>query len=613
MEAKALTPRDLFDGKVCYEIPPFQRPYVWTEEDQWQPLWDDIARVADALLVLGDDVEAVKALPGHFLGAVVVKQLPSGAGDPSRSSVIDGQQRLTTLQLLLDAAQYVMEQAERDDEAESIYELVLNDSKRFRGTPKRFKLWPSRVDRNAFEAVMDNDEAVPASLDDSRIVQAHRFFVDGMTEWAGIESDSAAARLSALAAVLQQHLQIVAIDLATTDDDQLIFETLNDRGTPLLAADLIKNYVFQRCDEIGADVDAWGDKYWQDFDNDWWRDEIAQGRQLRSRIDLFLQYWLTMRIKEEIPTDKVFDQFRKHAREELDSVSTAEAFLARLRTDADTFRDFAQLDPRSAQGTFYARVVEALELGVFIPLLLWIITDAHPASPQQADRALAAVESWAVRRTLLRRTMKDVNRLVVAILKELDQHPSNEVGDATVAFLKGQTADSRTWPTDGELTKELPDIKVYGNIKQQRLRAILSGIELQLRTIKHEDVTLPTRLDIEHVMPRGWRTYWQDGILGDPEACAERDWYIHSIGNLTLVTKSLNSTLSNRPWTDDDAAVAPGAGEDKGLGKRSLLNKYSVLALTRPIVDDHSAGWTDDDIIQRSKSMAATIARAWPA
>lgn len=613
MEAKALTPRDLFDGKVCYEIPPFQRPYVWTEEDQWQPLWDDIARVAEALMAAHGDVDATKDLPGHFLGAVVVKQLPSGAGDPARSSVIDGQQRLTTLQLVLDAAQFVMENAERDDEAESIHELVLNDSKRFRGTSKRFKLWPSRVDRDAFEAVMDNDQEVPAALEDSRIVQAHGFFADAMTEWAGDESTTAGQRLAALAAVLQQHLQIVAIDLAATDDDQLIFETLNDRGTPLLAADLIKNYVFQRCDEIGADVDAWGEKYWQDFDNDWWRDEIAQGRQLRSRIDLLLQYWLTMRIKDEIPTDKVFDQFRKHAREELDSIATAEAFLARLRTDADTFRDFAQLDPRSAQGTFYARVVEALELGVFIPLLLWIITDAHPASPQQADRALAAVESWAVRRTLLRRTMKDVNRLVVAILKELDQHPSEDVGDATVAFLKAQTADSRTWPTDGELIKELPRTKVYGNIKQQRLRAILSGVELQLRTDKHEDVSLPAKLDIEHVLPRGWRTYWQDGILSDPEACANRDWYIHSIGNLTLVTKSLNSTLSNRPWTDDAAAIVSGSGEDKGLGKRSLLNKYSVLALTRPIVDEHATSWTDDDIVERSKSVAKTIAKAWPA
>ncbi|MXW76415.1 MAG: DUF262 domain-containing protein [Acidimicrobiaceae bacterium] len=124
MEAKALTPRDLFDGKVCYEIPPFQRPYVWTEEDQWQPLWGDLARVAELVLSRGDDEVGGKEVPGHFLGAVVVKQMPSGAGDPARSSVIDGQQRMTTLQLVLDAAQVVMEEAGYDDIAGGVPDLV---------------------------------------------------------------------------------------------------------------------------------------------------------------------------------------------------------------------------------------------------------------------------------------------------------------------------------------------------------------------------------------------------------------------------------------------------------------------------------------------------------
>ncbi len=93
---------------------------------------------------------------------------------------------------------------------------------------------------------------------------------------------------------------------------------------------------------------------------------------------------------------------------------------------------------------------------------------------------------------------------------------------------------------------------------------------------------------------------------------APHDHRVNTIGNLTLVTKSLNSTLSNRPWTDDEATATPGAGEDKGLGKRSLLNKYSVLALSRPLIDTHSTAWTDDDIVERSKVMAATIAQAWP-
>ena len=109
MEAKALTPRDLFDPTVNYEIPPFQRPYVWSEEDQWQPLWDDLVRVAEEIVEPpseGDDPE----FPRHFLGAVVIKQLESAAGEHQRNSVIDGQQRLTTIQLVLDAAQLIMEE-----------------------------------------------------------------------------------------------------------------------------------------------------------------------------------------------------------------------------------------------------------------------------------------------------------------------------------------------------------------------------------------------------------------------------------------------------------------------------------------------------------------------
>src|SRR3954447_26158736 len=99
MKADALTPRDLFDGKVQFEIPSFQRPYVWNEEDQWAPLWADLKRVAERLITAGDDPEALDGVSAHFLGAVVLKETSAYAGDVARSQVIDGQQRMTTLQL----------------------------------------------------------------------------------------------------------------------------------------------------------------------------------------------------------------------------------------------------------------------------------------------------------------------------------------------------------------------------------------------------------------------------------------------------------------------------------------------------------------------------------
>lgn len=614
MDAYALTPRAIFDSTVIYEIPPFQRPYVWTEEDQWQPLWDDIERLTEAAIDAGDDQQRLAALAGHFLGAVVLKQLDSPAGDPSRQSVIDGQQRLTTLQLLLDAAQVVVEGYGFEDDSESLSELVSNSAKRFASSHKRFKLWPSRIDRAAFERVMDNSSQVPPELDDSRIVQAHRFFVGAISEWVEVtgDPDKTATRLSALSSVLQQSLQVVTINLGVHDDDQLIFETLNDRGTPLLAADLIKNFVFQRCEEIDADVDAWADKYWQDFDGDWWRDQVSQGRMYRSRIDLFLQYWLTMQTLSEIPTDAVFSRFRAFASDKLSNRSEAGAFLQSLRSDADTFRDLAQLDPGSARGSFYSRVVEALELGAFIPLLLWMISDNHAPPRDQVDRALAAVESWAVRRTLLRRTMKDVNKLVVALLQHLGEHPLDAVGDATVAFLVRQTAEARVWPTDEEVREELPGVKVYGNIKQQRLRTILAALELRARTERHEAVSVPPKLEIEHVMPRGWRSFWGERVAHDPEKSAERDRIINTIGNLTLVTQKLNVALSNRPWTDAEALVVAPSGKDAGVGKRSLLSRFSVLVLNKEIVDAHEVAWTEAHIERRGRQLAQRVVEIWP-
>lgn len=613
MDTKALTPRELFDGTVCYEIPPFQRPYVWNEEDQWQPLWTDIERVAAALdEARKGDVEVAP----HFLGAVVIKQLAAAAGDPARHSVIDGQQRLTTLQILLDAVQLVTQEHGDEDDAETLMELVANGAKRFRKTPKRFKLWPSRVDRLAFEHVMDNDLVVTDGLSESRIWAAHEFFCSCVREWAGLADganpEEVAVSLRLLAEVVQQQLVVVAINLDQKDDDQLIFETLNDRGTPLLAADLIKNMVFQRGDELGADVEVWGEKYWADFDEDWWRQEVQQGRLFRSRIDLFLQYWLTMREQDEVPAEKVFAHFREHAKSRLTTADSATQLLVELRRDADTFRGFAELDPGSTPGRFYARVVEALELGATIPLLLWLISDNHDIPEEAVHCSLAAVESWCVRRTLLRATMKDVNRFVIALIKHLDELPADKVGEGTVEFLLDQTADSRVWPTDDQVMDSVPHSKLYGNVRQNRLCMMLSAVEQKRRSERNEDVTLPLNLQIEHVMPQKWRTHWSDGISDDPIAGGIRDRLVQSIGNLTLLTGSLNASLSNRPWLDSDAEKVAPSGQEAGKGKRSLIDKYSLLVLNKEIVQNHADSWTDDDITSRGLAITSDLVEIWP-
>lgn len=617
MKADALNPRNLFDGNVHYEIPVFQRPYVWDEENQWAPLWGDIIRVAEKVVAAGQDSEALGRVGGHFLGAVVYESKPPVVGDVTRHLVIDGQQRTTTLQVLIDAAQQVIAERGHELMAEDLEGLILNKSSVFRLKPERFKLWPSRGDRKAFSQAMDPQDGWAG---EHRIISAHNFFYSEARAWLTGEPDadglappgSEEQRVHALSSTLQHRLFVVAINLTGHDDAQLIFETLNDRGTPLLKADLIKNWVFKVGGSVGADVESWPETHWGDFDDEWWREEITQGRHLRSRIDIFLQYWLTMRTRDEVLTDDVFRRFTEHGAPLMSDAAAAEGLLAAMRRDANTFRNFAQLSDGTAEGNFYSRVIETMELAATSPLLLWMLSENHNVPSDQVAIALNALESWVIRRTLLRYTMKDVNKTMVAVLKTLEAVPAAGAGEAVRDFLVNQTADARLWPTDTDVKTHLPRLRLYGTIRQGRLRVVLEAIEMKLRTERHEAVALPPHLEIEHVMPQGWRQHWDSVPELPPEAAAERDHRINKLGNLTLITKRLNGSLSNRPWTDSEAEEDEHGGPDAGKGKRSLLDTYSLLVLSKNLTAQHPDAWTDHDIEARSDYLAKQICLVWP-
>ena len=137
MHTETLTPKDLFQKDVRYIIPPFQRPYVWTQDDQWEPLWEDVRSVAENYLEElersgNDEIEANQRTSPHFLGAVVLKQVPTATRDIDQREVIDGQQRVTTLQLLLDAIQQVCEDSEQQylrGASMRLSRLVTNDER----------------------------------------------------------------------------------------------------------------------------------------------------------------------------------------------------------------------------------------------------------------------------------------------------------------------------------------------------------------------------------------------------------------------------------------------------------------------------------------------------
>ncbi|PKV76766.1 DUF262 domain-containing protein [Nocardia fluminea] len=613
MKADALPPRALFDGRVHFEIPVFQRPYVWSEDDQWEPLWQDVVRVAEQLVVAGSDEDALAAVSVHFLGAIVFKARTAHSGDVTRYEVIDGQQRTTTLQLLLDAAQRVFADLDYVDQVEAMEELTTNSANRFQGKAEQLKLRPSRVDLGAFTAVMTGGSL--NGYADHRIAEAHGFFCGRIASWVGKDSPSDDVRLQraqALTGVLQSRLMVVAIDLSQHDDDQLIFETLNDRGTPLLKADLIKNWVFQQGEKLRADIDTWPDRYWLEFDDPWWREEIPQGRRNRARIDIFLQYWLTMRTRAEVLIDDTFRSFMQHAVGHCTSVGSAEDFLTALVNDASTFRGLATMPQDTIVGRFYHRVVQEFELAATTPLLMWLASDNHAYPEDQVALALSSLESWVVRRTLLRLSPSDVNRFMVSALTMLDGVEADNVGNVLKEYLSNQHAESRRWPTDDEIKTELPELRLYGRVKQNRLRVVLLALEQLLRTKRNETVTITGDLQVEHVMPRKWKQHWDSQPPLDETATRARDRRVDSIGNLTLVTPQLNGGLSNRPWTDSEAKLVASKGKAAGKGKHSLLNQYSLLALTKDLLNGNQDGWTEAGIQARSVQLTDSICQVWP-
>ena len=587
MRTDILSPKDLFQKDIRYTIPPFQRPYVWTHHNQWEPLWDDVRNVAENYLEElqhsgGDSLKAQEATRPHFLGAVVLKQVPTAARDIEERKVIDGQQRVTTLQLLLDAAQEVCEELNLDSEARRLSKFVVNDKDVVGDNGDHvFKMWPTRSDQEAFRHAMQNGMAVD-DFADSLIVAAHEFFKLQVKTWLCNGTELIENRIEALETAVTVRLQMVVIDLNSNDDPHVIFETLNARGTPLEQSDLIKNFVVsQSPSPSGVETDVW-----DGLDNKWWRDEVRQGRLFRTRIDMLINYWLTMRTGSEVSPSTVFEVFRKHA-----SKRGISSVMSDLKRDLGNYREY-ETGPRTRKDDIFHHRTRVMQAGVITPALLILLK----ATPESRIKPFAALESFLIRRMVCRLSTKDYNKLFLELAGRL-QEPDILSAESVVAeFLREQEADSRKWPNDRELKDAFRSSPLYRMLTRGRLRLVLEGIEDQLkRSPMTEPTEVPRNLTIEHLMPQSWRYSWPlPSCIDELEGAHVRNQIVHTIGNLTLLTRKMNQSLSNAAWEP----------------KRKGLEEHSVLFLNRELVK--IPRWNEEMIKLRSECMADLFAKIWP-
>lgn len=604
METQVRTPQAIFSQPQRFLVPLFQRPYVWNEEQQWEPLWKDLERVAGRLLAEPNGKHAP-----HFLGAVVLQQVQSRTGELPERVIIDGQQRLTTLQILLDALDAELRRVGASVQADRLEYLIENDRRFRKHEEDRFKVWPTNRDRPAFNEVMG---AVPpvdyASLKNStaRLVNAHRFFAEQSRAWLLGDGDGRQMdRADAIERSVRELLQVVVIDLASDENAQEIFETLNARGSQLTAADLIKNFIFQRLHESNADVEKAYRDYWEEFETAFWEAEVSAGRLRHQRSSLFINHWLISQTGEEIVAREVFARFKVYA--EHDAGVPMEDLLKQLARAAKIYRKTIDVvanltDDLDRVGLFAYRIA-AMESDVMRSVLLTLLDDTRTQlSTSVINGALDALESWLARRMLLRASSKNYNQVAAELVGVIRQSEPDRVDQAVRSFLMSQTSEHRYWPDDPEILGELAASPIYRRISRSRLRMVLEALEDHARGYGlggKQFAGMRVRRSsyhIEHLMPQKWESKWDapaDGIA------QERDHRIQTLGNLTLLTQRLNSSVSNGPW----------AGAN---GKRAALNAHNILLINRDLDAWAPEGWDDKSISERTSKMAADVIAVWP-
>jgi uncharacterized protein with ParB-like and HNH nuclease domain len=351
---------DLFDGKRRYEVSLFQRQYVWNLEDHWQPLWEDIERKFTQRL------NGSSSTP-HFLGAMVLDQRRVYGNAVPVQLVIDGQQRLTTFQIFLAAFRDVCAAEGQQAYADECVRYIRNTGIMENENVERYKLLPTNLDRKQFADVIDSGSKEVLNQrhpvvrrkyqrkPDPRpkMIECYLYFSELLTTF--MKSDEhqqpLPTQVASMHEALRGALQVVTVELEGDDDPQVIFETLNARGEPLLPSDLLRNFIFLRAAQNEESPEELYAEFWVPFDDEFWREPEKQGRLLRPRSDIFLQHYLTLNRKQEILISRLYNEYKDWIKV-ADPFPTVEAELENLSKYRTYFRVLVHPDLNTPIGRF---------------------------------------------------------------------------------------------------------------------------------------------------------------------------------------------------------------------------------------------------------------------
>ena len=321
MDTVATTVSLAFPARKQYAIPSYQRNYVWTREGQWEPLWDDLRALADQVFA-----EGPKKARSHFLGTIITKHI-GAKGFIDQWWVVDGQQRLTTLQVLIAAARSVFDDHGLTQCASLLTDPLVNPEKAVLEAADKYKIQHKSSDYRGFFGVIDAglDTRGTAPEERFRLHDCFLYFRDAVTKWIrGVPAEHRDQHVIALTQALLDKLHVVDIRLDGNENSHAIFEALNARAAPLTEWEKTKNYLLSiAVQDDDPDGDHTYATHLEQYDSDsYWNTSINGRRFSGKRIEFFLFFFAQIELpahREErsgkraldtLPRERLYREFR---------------------------------------------------------------------------------------------------------------------------------------------------------------------------------------------------------------------------------------------------------------------------------------------------------------
>ena len=548
MEANTLPLTEFLGAtKRIFNIPVYQRNYNWKQE-QCKKLFDDILNIK----IQNKDI--------HFIGTIVYVDIKAG---PSFKEfvIIDGQQRITTMLLLIKA---LHDETEDEDLKLDLYnDYLINNSKRI-DDKYRIKLKTVANDSKTFADLISNENLAVEDYKGSRIYENYNYFRNRIKE-SKLSSEELYELIGKLTMVY------IMLD-NEKEDPQLIFESLNSTGLDLTAGDLIRNYLLMGYDrETQEKLYA---EYWEKLEN----------KIMLSEITDFIRYYLTLKTNNIPNKTRVYEVFKEFYKKELKLGKKIEEILENINLYAKYYEWIKKFNSPFDKINSSLEEFEKLNSSVVIPFLFYLFYKFEENIIKEEDviYLLEVIKSYIVRRAVCNIQTNALNKIFANLSKEIEVREDFEefFKESILGILLSKTTTG-IFPRDSQFKESFIKRDMYSfKLHKYILSKII--IDNEKERVKFENLTT------EHIMPQKLNSKWKVDLGHKYEEIHEKN--LHTIGNLTLT--GYNSEISNKTFDE-----------------KKVLYENSNIKITRELIKYNK--WDEGTILKRGKELSELAAKIW--